>query len=299
MTRNLPLKILVIVLMAGVAAYVYGNYLTVCSRTMTYDIGSVDPRFGITEADFIAANADVEAVWEGPLQREFFRYDPNSEFKVNLVFDGRQQQTIDERNVRTDIQTQEQAYRSRVAAYELALSTYSTDNASYEADVSAYEARLQRYNEQVDYWNKNGGAPAKDYAALQQDKVSLQRESRRLEGLRVQLNARVTALNEQAANINSDARSLNLDVNAYNGTFGTTREFDQGSYSGDEINIFQFTSQEDLRLVLAHEFGHALGLDHIDDPDSIMYYLMDRQNIKNLHLTESDISALRGSCRIW
>jgi predicted Zn-dependent protease len=50
--------------------------------------------------------------------------------------------------------------------------------------------------------------------------------------------------------------------------------------------------------VLAHEFGHALGLDHVEDPQAIMYYLMDKQNIKDLKLTTDDINALKKGCNI-
>jgi hypothetical protein len=293
------LKTLVIVaVLAGLGFYVYANYLNACNQTLAYGIGSVDPRFGVTQEELATLAQEVEGVWESPFEKPFFQFDQNSEFKINLVFDERQQRTIDERNTRTDIQTQEQIYRSKVADYEAELATYNQSNASYDADVAAYEARLQKYNEQVDYWNKNGGAPAKEYQQIQQEKAALQRVSRSLEARRLQLNQAVTALNAQAAEINAMAKTLNLDVNAYNGTFGNTKEFDQGSYTGDEINIYQFSAKEDLRLVLAHEFGHALGLDHIDDPNAIMYYLMDKQNIKSLHLTDSDVSALKGACHI-
>jgi uncharacterized protein YlxW (UPF0749 family) len=293
------LKTLVIVaVLGGAGFYVYANYLNSCNQTIVYGIGTVDARFGITEQEFADLAQGVEGVWENPFTKEFFMYDPNAEFKINLVFDERQQRTVDERNTRTEIQTQEQEYRAQVSTYESELAQYNQENASYDAAVAIYEARLQKYNEQVDYWNKNGGAPQKEYAALQQEKSALQRESRSLESRRLQLNQKAITLNTQASGINAIAKDLNLDVNAYNGTYGTTREFDQGSYTGSAINIYQFSAKEDLRLVLAHEFGHALGLNHIEDPNAVMYYLMDKQNIKSLHLSDWDIAALKTSCHI-
>jgi hypothetical protein len=291
-------KIVVIILLIATGFYVYANYLNACSQTLVYGIGTVDPRFGITPEAFAELAQSTEGVWESDFDKEFFRYDPNAQFKINLIFDDRQQRTIDEKNSRQNISVQQQEYRDKVSAYDMRLEAYSTANANYDGAIAAYDQRLRKYNEQVDYWNRNGGAPAKEYSQLQQEKAALQREASRLEGLRQDLNTEVLRLNADAAEVNRLAKDLNLDVDAYNGAFGTTREFDQGSYTGSAINIYQFNAPDDLRLVLAHEYGHALGLDHVEDPDAIMYYLMDKQNIKNLHLSETDKSVLRRTCHV-
>jgi hypothetical protein len=292
-------KLLILAVLAGASFYVYANYFTACTESLAYSVGSVDPRFGITQEAFAQLAQSTESVWESPFQKEFFRYDPNAEFKINLVFDDRQQRTIDEKNTRTEITTKEQQYRADLAEYQEALAAHKAANDKYEADAAAYEARLNKYNEDVDYWNKQGGAPAKDYTRLQQEKAALQRESRRLDAERDRLNLSVVNLNVMVSNINAQAKVLNFNVDEYNGKFGTTREFDQGSYTGSAINIYQFSTQEDLGLVLAHEFGHALGLDHVhEDPSAIMYYLMDKQNLTSLQLTRADMDAVRSSCNL-
>ena len=43
----------------------------------------------------------------------------------------------------------------------------------------------------------------------------------------------------------------------------------------------------------AHEFGHALGIDHVEDKQSIMHAYNLESNIK---LTTDDINALRAVC---
>jgi len=49
---------------------------------------------------------------------------------------------------------------------------------------------------------------------------------------------------------------------------------------------YRFWSSEDFAGVLRHELGHCFGMDHSDDPKSIMYW----QYNPEIHLTEEAIS---------
>jgi predicted Zn-dependent protease len=54
--------------------------------------------------------------------------------------------------------------------------------------------------------------------------------------------------------------------------------------------------EDELMLVLAHEMGHALGIGHVDNPQSVMYRLMGNQARPGLELTEDDRYALMDIC---
>lgn len=103
------------------------------------------------------------------------------------------------------------------------------------------------------------------------------------------------SLASDIASYNARIAALNAQVAAYNQSAGHT--FEEGQYlrdkSGERINIFEFTSQNQLERVLAHEFGHALGLDHNDDPKSIMYA---ENEAGGLSPSAADLSALRTLC---
>ena len=114
------------------------------------------------------------------------------------------------------------------------------------------------------------------------------------------VNSLVDRIKQVEGVLNNQVATLNLKVKNYNSLGDSTgREFNEGEYvrnaSGTKINIYQFKDEGQLIRVLAHELGHAIGLDHIDNPKAIMYYLNEGVNEK---LTPDDLTALRNRCGV-
>jgi len=85
-------------------------------------------------------------------------------------------------------------------------------------------------------------------------------------------------------------------VDHFNSRF-QPRQFDKGVFDGKTINIYEFASDEDLRVTIAHELGHALGLAHNNDPKALMYPMMKEQDLKNFRLTTADLAMLNSRQR--
>lgn len=285
-----------------------GNGL--CRFPLRYSIGFIDPNFHLSKEEFSKALQEAEAVWETGLGKDFFTMDERSGvLSVNLIFDRRQERTDSLKEVSSDISTRESAYENLRADYETLRKSFDRQKAEYdenlrqyEKNASQYETRVQKYNDRLDSydklvaeWNAKGGAPPDEYEELQDERDDLKKKASSLEEERDDLGDERKALskdssvlntlsgkiNTLAGNLNRMARDLNLTVDTYHQVFGERKEFTTGLYvfdeSGRHIDVFQFYDYGDLVFILAHEMGHALGVKHATDSNSLMYPSIDKQ----------------------
>ncbi len=257
------LVVLIVVAVASGAIYQEYQQTRPCSQPISYAIGAVDTRFGITRNALIAEAKVAAEIWNKAAGKTVLIYDSNSDFKINLIYDEREANAQLGRKILREQEAEEEAR-----------ATLDTLQAQYTAMQTAY-------NQEVSAVNARGGATRKEAAML-----SAKRES---------LNAFADSLNRQFTLFNASVAAFNATVEEYNRTAGRT--FEAGQYSrdasGERIDIFQFTGSIQLRRVLAHEFGHAIGLDHNDDHKSIMF---EKNESGNLVPTASDLAALRAVC---
>ena len=147
-------------------------------------------------------------------------------------------------------------------------------------------------------WNQRGGAPASEYDRLKQTEAALEQQRQQVNALTSQVNKMVDELNTMVRKLNQLIAKLNLNVNKYNDIGDQTGEqFEAGIYNqsstSTSISVYEFNNHQELVRLLAHELGHALGLDHTSNTEDIMYYL----NIsKNATPTSADLSALNAKC---
>ncbi|KKT86797.1 MAG: Peptidase M10A and M12B matrixin and adamalysin [Microgenomates group bacterium GW2011_GWA1_Microgenomates_45_10] len=276
------------------------NRLAPCQRPITYSIDRLDSQFGISKEKLLIDIAQAEKIWEESIARPLFVYSPNGELKISLVYDYRQKATVELQKLGIVINDDRSTYDVVKAKYDSLLTVYNREQAHINEQVAEYNAQKAALEKEVNYWNSRGGAPRSTYDSLQKRQTELNNQYIALAQAEEQLKQSAEIVNSTALVLNKLISELNLQVAQYNTVGASTgKEFNQGEYvsgvNGTSINIFQFNNENKLVRVLAHELGHALGLEHLDNPRAIMYYLNEGTNEK---LTTDDLTALKQKCRL-
>ncbi|MCA9365741.1 matrixin family metalloprotease [Candidatus Kaiserbacteria bacterium] len=279
----------------GLVAIEYIETDRICKTPIYYSLGSFDERFGISATEALADVKEAETLWENRTGRDLFVYDPQADFKINFIFDERQQEIdsqevfkekLDNAKAKSDLLNEE--YQKLVSEYENILSQYNSE-------TEQYENKLKKYNNKVASYNKDGGAPPDVYEELNAEQDALERQRQYLNSRSRELRQLVDAINEIGQEGNELANNYNRSVETYNQRYGHSEAFTQGDYQTDKINIYTFKDDTELVKVLVHEFGHALGIGHVEGETSIMYYLMEEQP-NELELTDEDYQAYLTQC---
>ena len=234
-----------------------------CTHPISYAIGAVDARFGVTKSALISDAEAAASIWNKAAGKTLLTYDSNAKLKISFVYDEREANA----KLGAKILQQQTDLDSARAALDVAQSRFATEQAAYNQTVKTINAR--------------GGATPSEAKTLMKQQESLKQLA--------------DSINSRVASFNTSVATLNAVTSEYNQNTGHT--FEQGKYvrdsTGERISIFEFIGMAQLQRVLAHEFGHAIGLDHNSDPKSIMFA---KNESGNLVPTQSDLSALKAVC---
>jgi len=292
-TAKLVAGAIVIGALTAGGAYVLQSapHAPACSSPLTYRIGSVDPRFGVTEAELKAALNEAAAVWNTAAGKTLITYSLEGEIPVSLAYDERQATA----QLGSAINSDQAAYEKKRNEVDALIAAHESRVAMHEAALASFERSKDSYDAEVERWNRQGGAPPGEYERLESTRRSLERKQRDINAEAERLNRMIMEINAEVANLNALAEKVNTKVDVYNEAAG--EEFDQGQYvedaNGARITIYEFRTREQLVRALAHEFGHALGILHTESPQSLMYPY---NSGKSTTLHVEDIAALSAAC---
>lgn len=274
---------------------------TPCTAPLTFRVGNVDERFSITRGELIGLMQDVAEVWSEAADTTVIAYDENGEISVNLVYAEVQQLSDREKQHRDRLEHEKVSIAVLENKYERMNRQYEADVARYEEDSRNLQQQIDRMNEWVVQKNNEGGFNEQDFNQYENRKQEIDRIKQELAYREIMLEQKADELNEKVDFLNDRIEQKNKLVDEYNRMFTGVRKFTQGAYEwtadSRSINIFHFIDKDELRLVIAHEMGHALGIDHVQNPRSVMFELMGNQPRPGIELTEEDIQALRAVCQ--
>jgi hypothetical protein len=273
-----------------------------CTLSFSWSLGQIDPRFRVTEDHVLDAMQGVVDLWAAAVDSLHVQQLDSGGVTVRLVYDERQERTDREMVLRENLGLMREQIDRMKEEHDRMLGQYVNQSAEYLQLVTVYEGRFDRLNEWIEGINQAGGFSETEREQLREQRVMLREMQLLKQNMQVDLNKLVDDTNDLTIRLNQAIHERNQLVADYNRDFAYGNRFVSGTYerrSGrSTITVYQFMTLRELKLVLAHEFGHALGIDHVPNSRSIMYELMADQSIySDIELSEEDKAAARALCR--
>lgn len=264
-------KIISLVLIVAIGGYLLTPF-SPCDQPIPYRIGTVDPRFDISIEEFTKDIDNAAQIWNKAIDKQLFVYNAKGALSVSLVHDGRQTLTQEINKIEDTLDKQKEDITPKIA--------------QYEKRSAEFKKRSDELNDQIESWNAKGGAPPDVYEQLVKQQKELEQEAS-------ELNAQAKTLNLSADKYNSQIGKLDKTVNTFNQSL--TLKPEEGVYdpATNSIEVYFNISKNELVHTLTHELGHALGMDHNNNPKSILY----PETTQTLTPTDDDLAALKFICR--
>jgi hypothetical protein len=249
----------------------YRPSISPCKKPMGYRLGTFDSRFGISKDTFKSEIAQAVSLWEDEANKDLFYYDENATLTVNLIYDERQAKTEIINTLLLDIENAKTTATQLKETYEQEKVLYTRDADSLTSDTERFQERQQAYKDKVAMYNTSGGAQKPEYDAMMNELAQLKEDFSSIETRRTALLAYMEVINKKVARYNEIVIYINGLVKQSNALGAHT--FTEGRFrpAYNTIDIFQYDNLTKLRRVIAHEFGHVLGINHTESFFSIMY----------------------------
>ncbi|MCG9516903.1 matrixin family metalloprotease, partial [Acinetobacter pittii] len=261
-------------------------------QPLKYRIAFIDPRFQITKEQFIEVSQQAAEIWQKETGKTYFVYDSQAQLSINLIYDEHQMIKDEQQNSLNTLLQKQEIWRLKneeIVLNKQEVAQLSTDlnkkKISLRAEFEQYQQDVIRFN-QGEYQHYRADNLKEWQKQLEQKSENIKNESNDLNYKIQTLNIKIKELNQEQSDLAALKTQFKLEQKT------NIQPFHKGLFSQNQIQIYGYASLNDLRLTLAHELGHALGLKHTTDPKSLMYPYLKEQDIHNFKLTDSDLDLL-------
>jgi len=274
---------------------------------LKWRISDVDPRFGLSADEVSQAIQKGIALWEAAAGKKLFDRDEVRGFPIKLIYDERQKELLENVRKNRAVQSEEDRMAAQRGMTEAAGSRFDLANQQLKSRIQSYEMRLNAYNQRVEQVNAAGGIqPGQEFEfeqerqALDAERAAISQAEQEVQRLGAEANAMADEFNRQVRQHNDEVRRQQQNaepaklvrlgeciiVEMQRGASKTTRI--------EGISVYAFQGLDHLAFILAHELGHALGLDHVEGDGSVMSEVEDgRITANRLKLSDRDLAELK------
>lgn len=258
---------------------------------LRYQIAEVDPRFGMSKQQVIQLSQEAIQIWHSGTQKQLFVYDEQAQLKIKLIYDVRQDNYNAFKQTQQELDHEQNSNQRISNNLDASKSSLEQMQQSLRQEQIQLRAEADYLNQQRMSWSRIENEQGENRQRIEAQYHVLKEKSQLLQRNIDYYNQMNAQYNQQVSQHNSNIDRYNWNILQAKQRF-PPREFHKGVFMGDQIQIYQFDAQDDLRLTLAHELGHALGLGHHADPEALMYPVLGEQDLQNFKLKPADQSLL-------
>jgi hypothetical protein len=268
-----------------------------CSRPISYRIGEIDPQFGLSRTSLRSIAGAAAGIWERGTGSKRFVESKTGIIEIRLKYSQRQDlveaRALLEEQARVVTQSVD-SFNSGQSRLNAKIQAFNKDMKKFQQESDALNLDVMRYN--------NAGKHRPEYAKhLKRQDAFLREWYGRLKKERKQIQSSLAKSNVDRGDVTLQIDGFNQDTSTINQLIARMPDYEKlGEYraSGDTrvITLYVYRDMKQLTALLAHEFGHALGIDHVVVPAALMYPRETEDNTGIQMLHAEDLRAYRGIC---
>ncbi|WP_320033691.1 matrixin family metalloprotease [Halarcobacter sp.] len=280
-------------------------------------IGTIDKHYKISKEQIYSILKEIEFTFEKELDKDVFDYADDGK-PINFIYlpPSKLENEISRKISRIEskkqkIQELKDYFPNKKNDIENTKEILSKQQDELNNKVRKYNNYIKTINSKKsitkEELNKVKTYSKKEKTVLNDEIKKLKAKRRELRREIIKFNSKVTSFN----NLINDLNRLNIQLEAMNRNYskirgrtfglqtiekkttfkdGKKKEEQKISISMDKIEIYGFKNLDELKIILAHEIAHLVGLPHVNEKNALMNPIIQKSQLeKGLNLTPADI----------
>lgn len=246
-----------------------------CQIPIRWRLATLDEKFNLSSPQALESIRAAAQAWNQQLGVNVFIEDAENGFPINFIYDERQQQLLAGQRLVRNVDRYDE-YLQQLSAD---LTQLSSD---HQQQLAAFERQKQQFSEQL-------ARRTLDAQSAQQQQAELQIQADGLNALAQKINDKNKHLQQSVQDRNQllqDAAPPSVKIAEVGLLIRTGTML--------EMRIFAYRDAPTLQQTITHEFGHALGIDHLPQTEAIMHEMLSGEQQQ---LTAADVSAAQQLCQ--
>lgn len=292
----------------------------VFSKVETLSVGTIDKQYAsvLSKENLVKIIKEIETLFETQLGFDVINYKEKGGKPIDIVYlpPSQKKKRILQSQKRSEL------VKEKIDTLEASLSYQNTllnsTKNELERGYDTLNRKIHQLNSYISRKNRSRNLSKYDYDSIKRyiskeqteigmQKRELEREKRSFNSKRRSLKNRVMKYNLLISQHNYYQRDIERLSKGYKEIKGKTKKYlqtvttaktedtktmttDKHSMN-DKIEIYDFENLNLLKVILAHEIGHLVGVKHIDADGALMHPYLQKEQIDNLSLSIDDINA--------